>query len=119
MAKQKKPEELKGDLADKLIIVEEDHKSMDREEEEEKEKVAFDDEDWEDQDEDSHSYKSDLTVGDQRQEGRRHGSQAASDDDSVSHSCSSDGEESIDLDNLPEDAIERFQILGIDPSFLD
>lgn len=31
----------------------------------------------------------------------------------------SESEESVDLDNLPEDLVERFEILGIDASLAD
>lgn len=36
-----------------------------------------------------------------------------------SHSGSGSSSESIDFDNLPEDLLERFELLGIDPSLLD
>lgn len=35
------------------------------------------------------------------------------------HSRSGDSDVSIDFDNLPEDRVARFDLLGIDPSILD
>jgi len=72
------------------------------------------DADWVDDEDDSRSLKSDLTVGDHHIRGASH----SIDDE---HSIGSDGssDDSIDFDSLPEDRIERFELLGIDPSILD
>lgn len=78
-AQEEKKKKEPGEEKDKeqIVIVQgadalEDHKSAEVREEEVKEKLAFDDNDWidEDEDDDSQSFKSDLTVGDQRKNNR-------------------------------------------------
>lgn len=103
-------EERKGSF----LIIEEEKKLIEEEEEEEKQQIdlAAMEADWVD-DDGSRSAKSDLTLGDDKV--RRH--ESISDQDSDSHG--SDSDESIDVENLPEDRIERFELLGIDPSILD
>ena len=74
--------------------------------------------DWVDDDDDSRSLKSDLTVGDHALP-QLHKRDPGSIDDERSVPSDGSDDESIDFDNLPEDRVERFELLGIDPKVLD
>lgn len=116
-----------------MIEEEEEEKKLVIEEEEEKKfmpiAAAFDglhDEDWVDEDDDggSESCKSDLTIDKIQNVVIRKRKRLNRRDSGPFDSDSSDGgsggsDDSIDFDNLPEDRVERFELLGIDPSILD
>ena len=106
-----------------MLIQEEEEKKAEIEEEEKKSigpdelaSAGEDDKDWED--ENSSSMKSDVSMGELRRQRER--IQSFGDRPRSRGPISeSDSDNSIDLDNLPEDRAQRFELLGIDPSILD